>query len=234
MPLRRALLVVLPLLSVAPSLFAQKRTAVPPSAVLPAVSCNQNHFLTRAYQDLLGRTLDSAGSAYWLGAMKNGASRTQVASQMMRSAESANLRVRGFYNSYLRRPPGGSELSSFAGMLQQGASSEQVESLILGSPEYFRERAGGTNPGFVAALYQDLLGRTADPQAVAMFTQQLGAGSSRASLAQQILTSPEARQRRINALYTRYLHRPASGPPFPGGLDQIAASIIGSDEYCRQ
>jgi len=83
-------------------------------------------------------------------------------------------------------------------------------------------------------LYQDLLGRAADPQAVAMFTQQLVAGNTRAALAQQILTSPEARQRRINALYTRYLHRPASGSPLPGSQDQIAAAIIGSEEYCRQ
>jgi uncharacterized protein DUF4214 len=208
-------------------------TRLPPPPAITA-GCDRNHFLTRAYQDLLGRPLDSAGSAYWLGAMKNGASRTQVASQIMRSAEYSNLHVRALYNTYLHRPPGGSEASSFSGMLQQGASSEQVESLIMGSPEYFAERAHGTNPGFVAALYQDLLGRPADPQGVAMFTQQLSAGSSRASLAQQILTSPEARQRRINALYNRYLHRAASGAPFPGGLDQVAAAIIGSEEYCRQ
>jgi hypothetical protein len=165
--------------------------------------------------------------------MKNGASRTQVASQLMRSSEYINLHVRELYNTYLHRAPG-SEASSFAGMLQQGASSEQVESLILGSVEYFKERGGGTNAGFVSALYQDLLGRPADTQAVAMFTQQLSAGGTRAALAQQILTSAEARQRRINALYSRYLHRAASGPPLPGGVDQIAAAIIGSEEYCRQ
>ena len=240
MRLRRALLVVFSLLFITPSLFAQKSnpTAKAATGVPPAVSlaggCDQKRFLTKAYQDLLGRTLDSSGAAYWLGVMKNGASRTQVASQMMRSAEYVNLRVRSLYSSYLRRPPSGSELSSFAGMLQQGASLEQVESLILGSNEYFKERGGGTNPGFIAALYQDLLGRAADPQAIAMFTQQLGAGSSRATIAQQILTAPEARQRQISALYSRYLHHAASGPPLPGGQEQVAAAIIGSEEYCRQ
>ena len=54
------------------------------------------------------------------------------------------------------------------------------------------------------------------------------------AVAQQVLASNEAHQRRINALYNRYLHHPASGPVPGGSLDQVAASIIGSEEYCRR
>jgi len=241
MPLRGALLPVLLSLFVTSSLFAQKNNppttinkAAPPAIALPPAGCDPHRFLTRAYQDLLGRPTDSAGMTYWLGAIKNGTSRTQVASQMIRSAEGSNQRVRSIYGDYLHRPPSGSELTYFSGLLQYGASSEQVQASILGSNEYFRERGGGTNPAFVTALFQDVLGRAADPQAISMFTQQLGAGTPRTSIAQQVLTSPEARQRRINALCTRYLHRGTSGAALPGGQDQVLATIVGSEEYCRQ
>jgi hypothetical protein len=235
MPLRRVLLLI-PF--VIPSLFAQKSnppavSAVRPPAVAP-VGCDPNKFLARACQDLLGRPIDPSSSAYWLGAMKNGMNRTQVASQMLHSSECTAARVRALYAQYLHRPPSGGEVSTFSQMLQQGANSDQVDATIVASPEYYNSRGGGTNAGFVSAMYQDVLGRPADPPAFAMFTQQLGSGSSRAQVAQQVLASNEAHQRRINALYNRYLHHPASGPVPGGSLDQVAASIIGSEEYCRR
>jgi uncharacterized protein DUF4214 len=213
-------------------LFAQTSTA-PNLTIKPVVvACDSNKFLARAYQDVLGRPIDSASTTYWLGAMKNGASRTQVATQMLRSAEHVNMHVRELYNTYLHRPPDGGA-AAFVSMLQQGASSEQVEAMILASPEYFAQRAGSTNAGWVAALFQDVLGRAPDPQASNFFMQQL-ASNSRTTVAQQVLSSNEARQRRLNALYNHYLHRPASGAVPPGSLDQVAAAIIGSEEYCRR
>jgi hypothetical protein len=233
MQLRRTLQCVLLSLFVTSSLFAEKNPATSPVRVLAPVGCDSHRFLTKAYSDLLGRPLDSAGSTYWLGAIKKGTSRTQVATQIIRSAEGSNQRVRGFYGDYLHRPPGGSELTYFSGLVQQGTSSEQVRASILGSNEYFTGR-GGTNPAFVAALFQDVLGRAADPQALSFYTQQLVAGTPRTSIAQQVVTSQEARQRRISAMYSRYLHHGAPGAAMPGGEDQLLAAIIGSDEYCRQ
>lgn len=203
-------------------------------AIKVAAGCDASHFLARAYQDLLGRQIDAAATTYWLGMMKNGATRTQVASQLIRSVEYTNGRVQTLYNLYLHRPANGSEVAYFAGMLQHGSTDEQVQSSMLSSAEYFSRRAGGTNAGFISALYQDILGRAADPQAVSLFAQQLASGGSRSAIAQQILTSPEARQRWINALYAKYVHRGATRTPVSGGQDQVVAAIIGSDEYCRQ
>jgi hypothetical protein len=196
--------------------------------LVKAPGCDPSHFVSKAYQDLLGRPIDPASTNYWLGAMKNGASRTQVATEMMHSAEYKNALVRALYNSYLHRPANGSEIANVSAM-----TAEQIETTILGSAEYFAQRGGGTNHGFVSALYQDVLGRPADPQAVAVFEQQLGAGGSRSAIAQQVLTSAEARQRWINALSMKYLHHIAR-MQMPGSYEQVAAGIIGSDEYCRQ
>ncbi|HLJ74653.1 MAG TPA: DUF4214 domain-containing protein [Thermoanaerobaculia bacterium] len=201
---------------------------VPPAVVRP-VGCDPSRFVTKAYQDLLGRPIDPAGRTYWLGVLKNGASRIQVATQLMNSAEYRNAVVRDLYNSYLHRSPNGSEVAAFSHM-----TTEQAASAILGSAEYFSQRGLGTNAGFVAALYQDVLGRSPDPQATTLFMQQIGAGTSRAVIAQQVLGSFEARQRWINAVYAKYLHRAAAGAVPPGGRDQVVAFIIASDEYCRQ
>jgi hypothetical protein len=147
---------------------------------------------------------------------------------MMRSNEYKSAVVRDLYNTYLHRAPTGSEIASLSNM-----ASEQAEAFVLASNEYFVRRGGGTNQGFVTALYQDILGRPADPQAATLLTQQIGAGFSRAVIAQQVLGSVEARERSVNALYMKYLHRVAS-TLVPGTHDQVVANIIGSDEYCRQ
>ena len=234
MQLRRTLLLVLLSLFVTSSLCAEKNSAAPAVRVMPAAVCDPHRFLTKAYSDLLGRPLDPAGATYWLQAIKQGTSRTQVASQIISSKDTSNKKVSAMFADYLHRSPGGNELNYFSNLLHQGASLTQVRASVLGSDEYFIERGGGKNPTFVTALFQDLLGRPADPQASSFFTQQIVAGTSRTSIAQQVLNSSEARQRWINALYMRYLHRGASGPALPGSEDQVLATIIGSDEYCRQ
>jgi hypothetical protein len=200
--------------------------------VSPLAACDPHHSLTKAYQDLLGRPLDSAGANYWLQMMNTGTSRVQVASQMIRSTNSSSQQVRAIYGDYLHRPPGGSELTYFSSLLQNGASLEHVRALVLGSNEYFSERGAGKNPAFVTALFQDVLGRTADAQAITMFTQQIAAGTPRVTIAQQVVASPEARQRRVNALFMRYLHHGGSAPAL--AEDQVLPTIIGSEEYCRQ
>ncbi|HKB81198.1 MAG TPA: hypothetical protein VKH35_15930 [Thermoanaerobaculia bacterium] len=109
-----------------------------------------------------------------------------------------------------------------------------MESAILASPEHFGERGGGRIRGFLAALYQDVLGRPVDAAAMALFGAQLGTGATLASIALQVLNSPAARQHWIIALIAKYLHHASPRFVLYDGQDQVTASIIGSDEYCRQ
>jgi len=205
-------------------LFAQ--TIAPPA-------CDPEKFITKAYQDVLGQPIDGAGKAHWLEQMKNGATRTQVANQLLRSAEHSNARVQNMFNAYLHRPAGG-ELTFYSSMLQHGTPVEDVRSAILASPEYFNARAGATDAGFVAALYEDVLGRAVDTHGAAGFIQQLQSGAPRSAIAHQFVTSQEARARWMNALYNIYLHHGAPRGAGGGGQDQVAVSIIASEEYCRR
>src|SRR5204863_3934151 len=126
-----------PMLFLLSLLFAQ--TIAPPA-------CDPEKFITKAYQDVLGQPIDGAGKAHWLEQMKNGATRTQVANQLLRSAEHSNARVQNMFNAYLHRPAGG-ELTFYSSMLQHGTPVEDVRSAILASPEYFNARAGATDAG---------------------------------------------------------------------------------------
>ena len=219
-----------------PLLFAQ--TLPPPTitntAVRQAVVCDNNKFLSQAYQDILGRPIDAAGKTYWLGQMKNGATRTQIANQLVHSAEYSNARVQKMFTTYLHRPADGSAISVYSSMLQHGTPAEDVRTAILASAEYFNARGGATNAGFVAALYQDVLGRSADSQGAAGFIQQLQTGAQRSAIAHYFVTSPEARARWMNALYNTLLHHAAPGGGAGGGEDQVTVSIIASEEYCRR
>lgn len=60
---------------------------------------------------------------------------------------------------------------------------------------------GGTNKGFVDALYLDLLGRTADASGEAVWTQSLASNGNRTAVALAIAGSPEASDKLLNSDY---------------------------------
>jgi hypothetical protein len=117
---------------------------------------------------------------------------------------------------------------------------EQVKALILGSAEYFQTRAGGTEVGFLRALYQDVLGRTIDRVGEASFSLLLGFGRTRATIATLVLNSEEARQILVEDYYQQYLQRTADQAGRDGWVsrllsgardEHVLAGIIGSEEY---
>jgi hypothetical protein len=105
--------------------------------------------------------------------------------------------------------------------LQSGSTWEQVQEWICGSPEYFQKRGGGTNDGFLTALYQDALGRAVDATARAIFDRDLANGMSRTQVADAIFGSDEYRRDLVQSFYRSFLRRPAD----PQGLDAFAALL---------
>jgi Domain of unknown function (DUF4214) len=96
------------------------------------------------------------------------------------------------------------------------------------------------NERFVAQAYLDLLGRAADPAALASFDAFLGSGGTRAQVAQTILGGDEYRARVVGAAYQSYLRRAPTGVELPVGVaflkggasaEQLAALVLGSSEY---
>jgi hypothetical protein len=204
----------------------------------PTLSPNQV-FVSQLYRDLLGRPADAGGLAGWSSALDQGAGRSAVALQIEASAEYQAVVVRGLYASLLGRQAADAEVRSWVSVLLGGATVEQVKTAFLSSAEYF-QRAGGTNAGFIAALYHDVLSRGGDAAGLAAWQAALVGGQSRDTLATLFLSSAEYRRDTVAADYQHFLERSADAAgldAFAGLLqqgtsdEQIAAWIAGSEEY---
>ena len=77
------------------------------------------------------------------------------------------------------------------------------KAIMLGSPEYF-QRAGSTNLAFLQALYHTVLNRALEPAGQSGWSAAL-AQEDRATVAAQLLASPEAEQDLVAAGYLQYL-----------------------------
>lgn len=212
------------------------------AVTLTVVTLNES-YVTRLYLDLLGRAPDAGGLAYWLGQLQAGASRTQVALGFEASPEYQTREIQQLYQELLGRPADQQGLSTFLSAMQQGASIRQVEAVILASNEYYQTQGGGTNQGFLQALYEDVLGRPIDPQGDATFSLMLAQGTPRIVVVNMVLYSQESNVDTVMGYYEQYLGRPADqqGLAFWVSLldqgqpvEQILAGILGSEEYYLQ
>jgi hypothetical protein len=106
--------------------------------------------------------------------------------------------------------------------LANGGSVEALREILLSSDEYFVGSGGGTNQGYVTALFQDVFGRTPDAAGVAAYEKMLAGGLSRGQVARQFITSTEGSQDRVQQLYQTLLVRPAEAD----GLQTYSAVIM--------
>jgi hypothetical protein len=200
-------------------------------------------FVDRVYRDLLGRTVDPTGLAFWTGMLSQGASREQVVMGIENSPEFRTDVVESLFMRFLGRPADLTGLNTFTTFLANGGAIEQVEESLTSSPEFFLRRGNGTNDGFVNALFQDALNRPVDPVGRATFDRALASGATRAQVATAVFTSLEFRQDLVEGFFERFLNRVADGSglnTFTALLqqrvrdEQVIADIVGSAEFFAQ
>jgi uncharacterized protein (TIGR03118 family) len=204
------------------------------------VETANEHFVAQTYLDVLQRPADPVGLGFWTGMLAQGNSRAQVVQGIEGSLEYRSKVVQNLYSTYLKRRVDPAGLNAFTNFLAAGGTVEQVEEMLTASPEYFQSRGGGTNDGFLTALYQDALQRPVDSTGQNVFGQLLNNGGTRAQVATAIFTSDEFRQDLVQSFYQRFLRRAADS----GGLntfvsllrqgmrdEQVLAAIVGSEEY---
>jgi hypothetical protein len=205
----------------------------------PAPQTPNQLYVERLYIDLLNRSADPAGLAYFSGLLDGGTPRSQVVLAMEQSLEYRTDQVEQAYQAILGRQADPAGLQYFVGTMLAGRSLENVEASIYGSGEFYA-RAGGTVNGFLSQLYYSALGRAIDPAGQADFTAFLARGFSTFDVAFFVVHSIEARQRLVNGFYNEFLGRDADPAglasftaPRPGGTsdDLILAAILGSAEY---
>jgi hypothetical protein len=204
-------------------------------------------FVYQAYLDVLGRPVDLGGLNYWTGLLNSGTSRTAVVAGIQASPEYLVRTINSVYQTYLGRPADqnginfGIQVLTNQAILIPGASVlDQLKAVIIGSPEYFQNH-GGTNAGFLAGVFLDVLNRPIDPQASAYFQGLLAQpGNNRTLIAKQILTTPEAKSVLVNSYYLKFLHRQAdpTGLAFwtsylvhGGNENALIQLLVGSQEY---
>ena len=167
-------------------------------------------FITTLYQDAAGRNPDPGGLQGWTAQLASGSTEAQVAAAIGLSPESIghaqpafgtygsvfvpsdlDASVARLYYGVLGRTPDAAGLQSLEATAAQGWSLADLVSDALASPEYHATYGTPTNAQFITELYQNTVGRA--PDAGQGWTAMLDAGASRASVAVQIIQSPEAR-----------------------------------------
>lgn len=101
--------------------------------------------------------------------------------------------VTRLYEGLLGRGPDINGLSAWNSALNSGMSNSDLAQIFVSSPEFQTAHPNQDNATFVATLYQNVLGRTADTDGLNSWTGQLAAGMSRGTLASIFVDSPEAK-----------------------------------------
>ena len=204
-----------------------------------SVAGGSREFVTAAYQDVLGRGPEPAGLSYWLGRLASGMPRGDMANAFNSSDEYYLLKIREAYNRALNRDPEPSGQSYWLAKLQRRElSPENIYATFLYSDEMYNVQGGGTNPGYVNALYQELLGRPAEADGMNYWLDRLGR-ERRSIVSDGIWYSNEKYNVRVEEAFQTFLGRSAdagavsywSGYAKAYGPTAMRAAIMASNEY---
>jgi protocatechuate 3,4-dioxygenase beta subunit len=199
-------------------------------------------YVDAVYVDLLGRTPDVTGLNYWSGQLSQGVARAMLINLIDHSAEYFGTIIKPAYQQFLGRTADASGLAYWTGQMAGGLSDERLEAGFIGSTEFFNH-SGGTNKGWVDAMYQDLLGRQPDAGGETFWINQLNAGADRAGVAYGFAASAEREAQHVQADYLKYLGRSAGQSEVDYWLGQfllgktnedIVTGFVGSDEYYKK
>lgn len=211
------------------------------SVTITVTETPADHYLIDLYKDLFG-TVDSNGEAYWASQINKGLPRYNVAIGFTQSTQYMQSIIQMFYTEIMQRPvdPGG--LTSWTGALSHGMSPEAFAASLVASDERFANPSFGNSnvDTYIAAVYQAILGRPADPQGAAYWHDFLLSGGPRWQMTLDFVSGPEWATKTVTRLYTQF----HLGTPDQGGLGywvsnllhgmsdyRLAAILASSDQY---
>ena len=175
-------------------------------------SLNDSQFIQQLYLNVLGRPADPGGLTYWTEALAS-MTRGQVVTGFSESPENianhaAQLNagiwdinetaagVARLYWGALGRAPDSGGLTNWTATLESGQTSlNQAAAGFIGSAEFQATYGSLDSTAFVNLLYQNVLGREADPGGLDNWVFQLVGGASRASVTLGFTESAEFQNR---------------------------------------
>ncbi|MEZ6074041.1 MAG: DUF4214 domain-containing protein [Pirellulales bacterium] len=196
-------------------------------------------FVESLYRDLLGREADVAGRTAWVRQLRSGTTRDEVASTFWYSAERLQHVVDVYYLHYLGRPADSAGRSHWTNELVAGLSETELAVNFLTSSEFVNRY--GSDAAYVDALYQYVVGRSADRDGRAHWLVQLHRGVTRADIVRAMFASREKQTAVIDTVYEDLLGHDADAAVLDYFLGEVASSrgrsydvtlaILTSEEY---
>jgi hypothetical protein len=120
-------------------------------------TANQN-FVDQLYRDLLHRAPDPA-AAGWVAALDAGADREDIVDGILDSEEGIRNQINDLYIRFLDRPADEVGLAGWANFLRDDHTNLDLAAQLIASDEYYQSQGGGTDVGFLNAVYEDVLCR---------------------------------------------------------------------------
>ncbi len=208
----------------------------------PSQATPNEYYVAKLYEDILKRFVDGGGLMYWSGLLNQGVPRSTVVNDLVGSDEYlANFVIDPAYEKYLGRVADASGTQFWLSQLHAGLTDEELDASLASSQEFYFTAGGGTNLGFVDALYRVALGRAPDSAGETFWVNQLAGGASTYTVALGFVSSGEDNADFITQTYLTLLQR----DPTPAELNQwlanlqsglatnesLIASLASSDEY---
>jgi hypothetical protein len=189
-------------------------------------------YVYEALKDLLQRPISMAEVNYWTAQFeKNGADRFTFAFTVIEETPPFEYRrdqIESAYETYLHRPadPQGEQyflqlVTNIQGERSGSGTERRTAALLINSDEYYNDRAGGTIPGFITAVFNDALKRNPSASDLAYFDYELTNGMTHIEFATLVLNSTEFQTRSINNLYEQFLGRPADQAGLAAFLNNV-------------
>jgi uncharacterized repeat protein (TIGR01451 family) len=209
------------------------------ATIFPPSPEAQTAFVRGLYHSLLGRDAEPAGEAFWVGLLRAGVTRTDIARGIWDSVEHRGIEVDSYYATFLNRKAEPAGRAFWVNALLSSTGEALVVEGFLTSVEY--STIHSSDAAFVDALYPDVLSRGPDADGRAHWLQALQGGIDRAEVALDFVLSKESELRAVDAFYAAYLHRAAEtgGQQFwlnelqtgNRSFESVGVGFLDSDEY---
>lgn len=207
-----------------------------------ALASGNHSYVHAAAHDLGGSHLTTS-QVNAVAAKLNGATltRTGYAQQLVGSLAWRQDEAERIFYAYLRRGLDPSGRTYYAEKIRTGTKLNTIRATVLGSSEYFRNRASNTNSLYIDAVYFDVLHRLPDPGGKAYWLGRLNNGVPRQELATKILNTDEPVREFIRYHFRDLLGRDPLVAEFDAwkvavrdqaaGERNLQVSLVGSIDY---
>ncbi len=198
-------------------------------------------FVLAAYTDVLGRTpaISDPGVQYWTTQIAAGASRGAIARGFNNSDEYRTMKITAAYQDVLQRAPDAGGANYWLRLMQQGTiQPDDVHRTFIGSDEFYARQGGGTDVGYVTALYHDVVGRVPDTDGLNYWVGVLRS-QGRTVVVDGLWFAEETFRTQVSLAYQQLLGRAAapseqsywSGVARQVGVTGMRTLVMSSDEY---